>query len=105
MPDDPSIKVFSKKKAAGRTQHSLRSFSVPLRSAEGASASARAFGGDGGADNNGAGKGSGATVGAGAGSGVADGAVNISVPGNLPADADEVVERMKRSLRAFKQVC
>lgn len=104
------MKVFSKKKAADRTQHNLRSFSTPLRPPPLSPSSAtlptpvgaetttngtpsRGAGGEGG--------------GAGADAGKPDTnnpIIKITVPANLPVDAGDVVERLKRSMMAFKQV-
>lgn len=94
VPDDPSVKVFSKKKAAERTQHIFRSFSVPLRAPKGSephaelrtSASATAGHRDGKARSGG------------------ETTVKITLPENLPASAADIVERLKISLRCFKQV-
>lgn len=85
VPDDPSVKVFSKKKAAERSQHNLRSFSVQLRSTAIAAAK----------------DGAGVSLGAVEDEGKS---VKISVPMNLPVDANEVVNRLRWSLQAFKQV-
>ncbi|CAM9946766.1 unnamed protein product [Pylaiella littoralis] len=97
VPDDPSVKVFSKKKAADRTQHNFRSFSVPLRPRPPASSvetpretTAGGIPGDGTGDEGGGGSGGGAIV-------------KITVPANLPLDAGDVVERLKSSMMAFKQ--
>lgn len=104
------MKVFSKKKAADRTQHNLRSFSAPLRPPPLSPSSAtlptpvgaetttngtpsRGAGGEGG--------------GAGADAGKPDTnnpIIKITVPANLPVDAGDVVERLKCSMMAFKQV-
>ena len=104
------MKVFSKKKAADRAQHNLRTFSVPLRPQHpsplpptlSTPAGAEAIT----SEASGTGTG-GAEGGAGAGAGAADAAspiVKITVPANLPVDADDVVERLKCSAMAFKQV-
>lgn len=85
--------MLSKKKAADRTQHNLRSFSAPLRPSSPADTptggnpgkAAEEIGGrSGGADHP---------------------VVKITVPANLPKDADDVVARLKSSMMAFKQVC
>lgn len=96
VPDDPSVKVFSKKKAADRTQHNLRTFSVPLRP-QPSSASSSTLPSPAGPETatdyfSGA-----------AGPGVV-GTVKITVPANLPVDAGDVVDRLKCSVMAFKQV-
>lgn len=102
------MKVFSKKKAADRTQHNLRTFSVPLRPSPSppsssilpapAEAEAATSGNPGGGTGGGGG---------GAGAGTPDPGnpiVKITVPANLPVDAADVVERLKCSVMAFKQV-
>lgn len=103
------MKVFSKKKAADRTQHNLRTFSVPLRPSS-SSPSPSALPTPAGADTVTGGTLSGDVGGAG---GVAGGGgtpntsssiVKITVPANLPIDTGDVVERLKCSVMAFKQV-
>lgn len=94
VPDDPSIKVLSKKKTAERTQHTLRSFCVPLRTACSPAATPPVP-----HENNGTGHADGKGIG-----GAGDGDVNITVPENLPVSVKEVVERIRSSLRSFKQV-
>lgn len=91
IPDSPSVKVFSKKKVAERTQQSLRSFSVPLRP-PGSSANVLSSGGRAGVYA--------------AASKTTDKRplVEVTVPGNLPRDADDVVERLRSSLKSFRQV-
>ena len=104
-------------------QHSLRSFSVPLRPAAAAAAAtipntatANATTTD--PPNNTAevlppatvrsgqgGPSAGVGVVVGGGGGVGGTPTNITVPANLPANAAEVVERATRSLRAFKEAC
>lgn len=104
------MKVFSKKKAADRTQHNLRTFSVPLRpppsspSSLGSPTPAGPERTTSGTPSGGAG-GEGGGAGAGAGKpGTSNPIVKITVPANLPVDAGDVVERLKRSVMAFKQV-
>ena len=117
IPDDPSVKVFSKKKAADRMQHSLRSFSVPLRPTSAAAATttvatttnttttdspknaAESLPPAPAAVDSGQG-----VTGAGGGGGGGT-PTKITVPANLPASAAEVVERVTRSLTAFKEAC
>eukprot|EP00752_Nemacystus_decipiens_P014801 g13176.t2 len=114
VPDDPSVKVFSKKKAADRTQHNLRTFSVPLRphpsslpppssvSPFPAGSETAAANGTPSCGAAGAGPGS-EGGGAGKPGGLRNPTVSITVPANLPVDAGDVVERLKRSVMAFKQ--
>lgn len=107
VPDDPSVKVFSKKKAADRTQHNFRSFSVPLRPPPTSFSSSEtpretlAAGNPGGGTGTGGG---GRAGGAGGGHDNNNLIVKITVPANLPLDARDVVERLKSSMMAFKQV-
>ncbi|CAM9122059.1 unnamed protein product [Ectocarpus sp. 12 AP-2014] len=91
VPDDPNVKVLSKKKAADRTQHNLRSFSAPLRPSSPADTPIRGNPGKA-ADEIG-----------GRSGGADHPVVKITVPANLPKDADDVVARLKSSMMAFKQ--
>ncbi|CAM9387291.1 unnamed protein product, partial [Scytosiphon promiscuus] len=104
VPDDPSVKVFSKKKAADRSQHSLRSFSVPLRPPPSSTSTSTAVAAATAAVAAGTpAETTPAVNGNPAGAGTANPVVKITVPANLPKDADDVVERLKCSMMAFKQ--
>eukprot|EP00903_Cladosiphon_okamuranus_P020233 g18570.t1 len=107
VPDDPSVKVFSKKKAADRTQHNLRTFSVPLRPQPSSTSSSTlpTHTEPGTASYGVSGVAAGGVEGA-AGPGATNTGnpiVKITVPANLPVDAGDVVHRLKCSVTAFKQ--